>query len=112
MYYFMNGIKYVKTSIKLTLDFILSLIKCIFVLFQCVGHISGAHLNPAITSAAVILGNKTLIMAGFYVVAQCLGSLLGFGLLKVNEYAYIHRFYSLQKHILKSRSGETRIISA
>ncbi|XP_077276169.1 aquaporin AQPAe.a-like isoform X2 [Temnothorax americanus] len=55
----------------------------VMIAIQCVGHISGAHLNPAITIAAVILGNKTLIMAGFYIIAQCLGALLGFGLLKL-----------------------------
>ncbi|XP_071638692.1 aquaporin AQPAe.a-like isoform X1 [Temnothorax longispinosus] len=55
----------------------------VMIAIQCVGHISGAHLNPAITIAAVILGNKTLIMAGFYIIAQCLGALIGFGLLKL-----------------------------
>lgn len=60
--------------------------------FQCVGHISGAFLNPAVTLAALILGNKTLMMTGFYIIAQCVGALLGFGLLKVNEYAYSHLF--------------------
>lgn len=55
----------------------------VMVAVQCVGHISGAHLNPAITIASVIVGKKCLIMAGFYVIAQCLGALLGFGLLKM-----------------------------
>ncbi|XP_011633988.1 aquaporin AQPAe.a-like isoform X1 [Pogonomyrmex barbatus] len=54
----------------------------VMVAIQCVGHISGAHLNPAVTVAAVILGKKTFLMAGYYIIAQCLGSLLGFGLLK------------------------------
>ncbi|XP_012226157.1 aquaporin [Linepithema humile] len=54
----------------------------VMISIQCVGHISGAHLNPAITVAAMILGKKSLLMSGFYVVAQCLGALLGYGLLK------------------------------
>ncbi|KYN17063.1 PREDICTED: aquaporin AQPAe.a-like [Trachymyrmex cornetzi] len=55
----------------------------VMIAIQCVGHISGAHLNPAITIAALILGKKSLIMAGFYTIAQCLGALLGYGLLKM-----------------------------
>jgi len=74
------------------------IIEYIFVLFQCVGHISGAYINPAITIAALILGKKSLIMAGFYIIAQCLGALLGFGLLKVNEYTYIHLFTDYKNH--------------
>jgi len=78
---------------------ILSPIKCIFIFFQCVGHISGAHLNPAITIATVILGKKSITIAGFYIIAQCLGSLLGYGLLKVNEYIYIHLFIAYKKYV-------------
>ncbi|KAL6430847.1 hypothetical protein ACFW04_006986 [Cataglyphis niger] len=55
----------------------------IMIVVQSIGHISGAHINPAITVATVILGNKSLLMAGFYIVAQCLGSLIGYGLLKI-----------------------------
>lgn len=55
----------------------------VMIAVQCVGHISGAHVNPAITVATVILGNKSLPMAGFYIIAQCLGSVIGYGLLKI-----------------------------
>ncbi|XP_012543720.1 aquaporin [Monomorium pharaonis] len=55
----------------------------IMIAIQCVGHISGAHLNPAVTISAVIFGNKSLTMAGLYIITQCLGSLLGYGLLKM-----------------------------
>ncbi|KAG5312608.1 PREDICTED: aquaporin AQPAe.a-like isoform X1 [Acromyrmex echinatior] len=55
----------------------------VMIAIQCVGHISGAHLNPSITIAALILGKKSLIMAGFYIIAQCLGALLGYGFLKM-----------------------------
>ncbi|XP_025158780.1 aquaporin AQPcic isoform X2 [Harpegnathos saltator] len=55
----------------------------VMVAIQCVGHISGAHLNPAVTAAAVIVGNTSLPIAGVYMVAQCLGGLIGYGLLKM-----------------------------
>ncbi|XP_011696205.1 PREDICTED: aquaporin AQPAe.a-like [Wasmannia auropunctata] len=55
----------------------------VMIAVQCVGHISGAYLNPAITFAAVILGKRSPMMAGFYIVAQCLGAMLGYGLLQI-----------------------------
>ncbi|KYN37568.1 Aquaporin AQPAe.a [Trachymyrmex septentrionalis] len=60
----------------------------VMIAIQCVGHISGAHLNPAITIAALILGKKSLIMAGFYIIAQCLGALLGYGMLKITKITF------------------------
>lgn len=50
---------------------------------QSIGHISDAHINPAITVGAVVLGKKSLQAASVYVVAQCLGAVMGYGLLKV-----------------------------
>ncbi|XP_072761443.1 aquaporin AQPAe.a-like isoform X1 [Anoplolepis gracilipes] len=54
----------------------------VMIAIQCIGHISGADINPAITVATVILGRKSLLIAGLYIIAQCLGSLIGYGLLK------------------------------
>lgn len=63
----------------------------VMIAIQCVGHISGAHINPAITVASVILGNKSLPIAGLYIVAQCLGGLIGYGLLKlVTPQEFLH----------------------
>lgn len=49
---------------------------------QIFGHISGAHLNPAVTVAAVVLGYVPYLLAPIYVVAQVIGAVLGFALLK------------------------------
>ena len=50
---------------------------------QSIGHISGCHINPAVT-AGLLVGQKIgLVKALLYVVAQCLGAILGAGLLKV-----------------------------
>ena len=38
-------------------------------LVQCVGHISGAHLNPAVTIAMLVTRNVTVLRA----VCYCLG---------------------------------------
>ncbi|XP_043668930.1 aquaporin-2-like [Vespula pensylvanica] len=54
----------------------------VMIAIQCVGHISGGHINPSITVASLILGLKSLPMTGLYIFAQCLGGVFGYGLLK------------------------------
>jgi len=50
---------------------------------QSIGHVSGCHINPAVT-AGLLVGQKIgLVKALLYVVSQCLGAILGAGLLKV-----------------------------
>ncbi|XP_008332601.1 aquaporin-4 isoform X2 [Cynoglossus semilaevis] len=44
---------------------------------QCFGHISGGHINPAVTVAMVVTRKLSLAKAVFYVVAQCLGAITG-----------------------------------
>lgn len=48
---------------------------------QCFGHISGGHINPAVTAAMVVTRKLSLAKAVFYVVAQCLGAVAGAGIL-------------------------------
>nr|CAI5820394.1 unnamed protein product [Callosobruchus analis] len=55
----------------------------ILIAVQCVGHISGAHINPAVTVAALIMGITPLIQVPLYLGGQFLGSLTGYGLLTV-----------------------------
>ncbi|TNN73097.1 Lens fiber major intrinsic protein [Liparis tanakae] len=46
-------------------------------LIQSVGHISGGHINPAVTFAYLIGSQLSLFRAVFYMVAQCLGAVAG-----------------------------------
>ncbi|XP_063747649.1 aquaporin-4-like [Eleginops maclovinus] len=48
---------------------------------QCFGHISGAHINPAVTAAMVVTRKISLSKAIFYVLAQCLGAIVGAAIL-------------------------------
>ncbi|XP_039768617.1 aquaporin-4 isoform X1 [Ornithorhynchus anatinus] len=48
---------------------------------QCFGHISGAHVNPAVTVAMVCTRKISIAKSVFYVAAQCLGAVVGAGLL-------------------------------
>ncbi|KAG5882002.1 hypothetical protein JTB14_035289 [Gonioctena quinquepunctata] len=55
----------------------------ILLIIQVFGHISGAHLNPAVTIAAVIMKVFSPIIGLVYVTAQFIGGFIGFALLKV-----------------------------
>ncbi|XP_022613976.1 aquaporin-1-like [Seriola dumerili] len=46
-------------------------------LAQCIGHISGAHLNPAITLGILSSCQISVLRAFFYIVAQILGAVAG-----------------------------------
>ena len=52
---------------------------------QSIGHISGCHINPAVT-AGLLIGRKIgLIKAILYIVSQCIGAVIGTGLLFVRN---------------------------
>ena len=53
--------------------------------FQCFGHISHAHVNPAMTVVAIVVGKKTVSEGLVYFIAQILGAIIGFGLLEVSS---------------------------
>lgn len=50
-------------------------------LVQALGPVSGAHLNPAVTLAALLHGQLPALPALAYMLAQLLGGTLGFGVL-------------------------------
>ncbi|XP_022902224.2 uncharacterized protein [Onthophagus taurus] len=48
---------------------------------QLFGHISGAHFNPIVSIAALIMQTVKITMFPFYVLAQFIGVFLGYGLI-------------------------------
>lgn len=50
---------------------------------QMFGHVSGAHVNPAVTISAVCLGMLKLKKVPFYIAGQFIGAIVGFGILKL-----------------------------
>ncbi|KAM9308547.1 aquaporin-4 [Gastrophryne carolinensis] len=50
---------------------------------QCFGHISGGHINPAVTVAMVCIRKISLAKAVFYIFAQCLGAISAAGILYI-----------------------------
>ncbi|XP_045192748.2 aquaporin AQPAe.a-like [Mercenaria mercenaria] len=47
-----------------------------------IGHISGGHINPAVTIGMLVTRRISLIRAIMYIICQCVGSIAAAGLLK------------------------------
>ncbi|KAG0457026.1 hypothetical protein HPP92_021863 [Vanilla planifolia] len=54
----------------------------IFILVYCTAGISGGHINPAVTFGLFLARKVSLVRAVFYIVAQCLGAIVGVGIVK------------------------------
>ncbi|XP_043668929.1 aquaporin AQPcic-like isoform X2 [Vespula pensylvanica] len=74
-----SGLGVVPSHLQITLNFGLS----VMIVIQCFGHISDAHVNPAITVGSVVLGKKSIPEALVYLLAQTLGAISGYGMLRV-----------------------------
>ncbi|KAF7403298.1 hypothetical protein HZH68_006092 [Vespula germanica] len=75
-----SGLGVVPSHLQITLNFGLS----VMIVIQCFGHISDAHVNPAITVGSVVLGKKSIPEALVYLLAQTLGAISGYGMLRVS----------------------------
>jgi len=53
------------------------------VMVSVIGHISGGHVNPAVTVGAWVTGNIRAALAGLYIVAQPAGAVVGALLLRL-----------------------------
>lgn len=48
-----------------------------------IAHISGGHINPAVTLGFLVTRKISIVRAIFYIISQCLGAMTGAGLLYV-----------------------------
>ena len=46
-----------------------------------IGSVSGCHINPAITISMLVAGKISIKDTAFYVVFQCVGAVIGAGIL-------------------------------
>ncbi|XP_023126122.1 aquaporin-1-like [Amphiprion ocellaris] len=64
---------YANQEVKVAFAFGLAIATLAF----CIGHISGAHLNPAVTISFMTSCRMSILRAFFYVIAQMLGAVAG-----------------------------------
>nr|AFP49894.1 aquaporin 2a [Glossina morsitans morsitans] len=55
----------------------------VFMAITVVGHLSGGHVNPAVTLGMLVAGRVSLLRAILYVIFQCLGSIAGTAAIRV-----------------------------
>ena len=47
----------------------------------CIGHVSGGHINPAVSCGMVVARRITVVRCVMYILAQCVGAIFGAGVL-------------------------------
>jgi len=80
-------------------------------LAACLGHVSGCHVNPAVT-VGLLFGRKIgLIKSALYIIAQIIGGILGAGILYVrrsNNMCHINKCFLFFFFIEASSQGQIR----
>ncbi|XP_063301394.1 aquaporin-2-like [Pelobates fuscus] len=79
-------------------------------LVQTMGHISGAHLNPAVTIAMVLGAHISFAQALFYIIAQLIGGVVGAGLLYEFSPAEIRGGFGINQPSNGTSSGQALAI--
>ncbi|KAM3845872.1 aquaporin-2 [Vipera latastei] len=75
-------------------------------LVQAVGHVSGAHINPAVTMACLVGSQVSFLRAIFYMAAQILGAVTGAALLHQITPPHIRGSLAINRVQNNSTSGQ------
>ena len=68
---------YAPSIVQISLAFGISVATMVW----CIGHVSGGHINPAVTGAMLITRKISLAKACLYIMAQIVGAIAGAGIL-------------------------------
>ncbi|GAB0097141.1 aquaporin [Sergentomyia squamirostris] len=82
-----SGLGVIPTHLMICINFGLA----VMLIVNVFGGISGSHLNPAVTVAAVLYKLVTPGNAAIYMAGQFIGAFMGFGLLKAVTPAHVFR---------------------
>ncbi|KAF3953799.1 hypothetical protein CMV_020787 [Castanea mollissima] len=63
----------------------------IFILAYCIADISYGHINPAVTFGCLLARQVSLIRAVMYMVVQCLGAIIGAGIVQAFQIGFYER---------------------
>eukprot|EP00918_Siedleckia_nematoides_P070300 GHVU01153452.1.p1 GENE.GHVU01153452.1~~GHVU01153452.1.p1 ORF type:complete len:281 (+),score=24.85 GHVU01153452.1:141-983(+) len=68
----------VPSVVQISLAFGLSVATMVW----CICNVSGGHINPAVTAGMLVTRKISVVRAVLYIVAQCVGAIIGAGLLR------------------------------
>lgn len=64
------------------------LLNIIIFCHQVIGHVSGGHINPAVTAGLFVSGDIKLLKAVLYIIVQNLGAVAGAAFIRVSLRVY------------------------
>ncbi|XP_042303536.1 aquaporin-5-like [Sceloporus undulatus] len=79
-------------------------------LVQAFGHVSGTHINPAVTVAYFVGNQISAIRLAFYVVLQLLGAIIGAGILYAVTPRHVRGTLALNDLSLDTSPGEALVV--